>query len=298
MKNLESVVLTGYQGYTKVEQVENLIESWLHVQKPNQSLVVAYGGEKTEINEYLDGRGVTNLKMREYSNHRYLNRFKWFQQILSESEAKYALTVDIRDVIFQENPFDWMKKNLEKELVFQDEGIDHTEWWNGTMVKTAYPDEYLNIQKKNVYNVGVVGGVPKRIASTFKKVFEKSEKSHQPLKSDFEIVPDQGAFNILCHTTELRAFIQPETNDSEFSLTLGANTAKQNYLIDGKLCNHEKKPYCILHQYERQFEHTQRGLYYRPISNELVWIYDENKAVRNAELGMPTEHYPAGRVED
>ena len=293
---MKNIVLTGYQGYSKVEKVENLVESWLNVKQKDDELVVLYAGNKTEINEYLDQRKVTNLKMREYSTHRYLNRFKWYSQVLAESEAKHALTVDIRDVIFQANPFMWMKQNLEKEIVFQDEGVDHTEWWNGTMAKTAFPDDFLNFKNKNVYNIGVVGGIPKKMASLFKNVFEKSENSHTPIDCEFEIIPDQASFNLLCHTTELRAFIQPETNDSKFCLTLGVNTAKQNYLIDGKLCNHKKERYCILHQYERQFENTHRGLYYRPVSNELVWIYDENKAVRNAELNMPENHYPAGQI--
>jgi hypothetical protein len=293
---MKNIVLTGYQGYSKVEKVENLVESWLNVRGQDDELVVLYAGDKTEINEYLDQRKITNLKMREYSTHRYLNRFKWYSQVLAESEAKHALTVDIRDVIFQENPFRWMKQNLEKEMVFQDEGVDHTEWWNGTMAKTAFPDDFLNFKKKNVYNIGVVGGEPKRMASTFKKVFEKSEKSHTPIDCDFEIIPDQAAFNLLCHTTELRAFIQPESCDSQFCLTLGVNTAKQMYLINGKLLNHKKQPYCILHQYERQFENTQRGLYYRPISNELVWFYDENKAVKNAKIQMPENNYPFGKI--
>jgi len=274
MKNL---VMTGYQGYKKVSQVDNLIESYLNVKTNKDELVVLYSGDKTEINEYLDEKGITNLKMREHSTSPYLNRFKWYSQMARSADTKNAIAVDIRDVIFQSNPFEWMDKNLKKQIVFQDEGVDHTEYWNNLMVKTAFPDEYKNILNKNVYNVGVVGGNPERLAKTFSDVYHKSEKCHTPIKPSFNLIQDQGAFNLLCHTTELRAFIQPENQNSSFCYTAGvANTAFMK-LENGILKNKDGEAFCIVHQYERQYEKHGTGLYYLKDRNQMGCVVEKGK---------------------
>ena len=38
-------------------------------------------------------------------------------------EYRYMITTDVRDVVFQHNPSDWLKKNLKKNILVSTENV-------------------------------------------------------------------------------------------------------------------------------------------------------------------------------
>ena len=252
---MKNIVLAGYSGYKKKSDVINFVESFKNIQTPNDNLLIAYSGDKTEINEYLDERGVDTVRMKSKSNHRYVDRFDWFSDLLRGCDADKVLTSDITDVVFQSNPFYWMKENLNKDILVCDEGHafeNASENWNALMAKTAFPDDYKDLKNKNIYNVGVVGGNPFKVKGVLGAVYDMCKGNCQPDNIDFELVHDQAAYSILCHLRDYAAFKQPTSNKGNFCFTMGLISHMEGfYLIDGKICNELKEPYTMLHQYDR-----------------------------------------------
>ena len=54
----------------------------------------------------------------------HVERFWHIYDYLRENEYRYVITTDVKDVIFQQNPVDWLEANLTSEnLVFSSESI-------------------------------------------------------------------------------------------------------------------------------------------------------------------------------
>jgi choline kinase len=253
---MKNILIAGYQGYSKVSQVENFVQSFKNVRRNQDELVVAYAGKRTAINDYLDSFDwVTTIKMKPTLNHKYVDRFKWYSDILSESEAERALCCDFTDVIFQENPFKWMEINQTKDIIVCDEQVKHInkhEDWNLTMAKLAFPEQVKDLENKNVLNVGVVGGRTERVKNVLKSVYEKCKFPVEVVESEIELIPDQAAYSLLMHTTDYRIFGQKVGNTDTYCITMGMVVSIPLFkIVAGKICNQKGVPYCIVHQYNR-----------------------------------------------
>ena len=54
----------------------------------------------------------------------HVERFGHIYEYLRKNEYRYVITTDVKDVIFQQNPIDWLEANLTSEnLVFSSESI-------------------------------------------------------------------------------------------------------------------------------------------------------------------------------
>lgn len=253
-----NLLLTGYTGYTDVEKVRNFVESFDAVRNEDDDLAVVYE-TRSEINDWLDEKDwVIQLKRERASSCNYTNRFKWFHEVIDSSSVHdLFLTADVRDVVFQFNPFDWMKENMKKDFIICSEDVKFSSprggKWNLDTVYDGFPDYVKTLTNKQVYNVGVLGG-NKKVAEVCYKVWENCDSKVPPINLRVpNFVIDQAYFNILCHTTEYRAFGQVEGQGSTYCPTIGtvAEALPNIFLIDGVLCNDKQQPYCMVHQYER-----------------------------------------------
>ena len=253
----KNLLIAGYTGYSTVDKVEDFVESFGHVRREHDEMCVIYDN-RTEINEYLDGFDwVIQLKKERTASCNYVNRFLWFSEVIDTADHEAFITADIRDVIFQSNPFVWMEENLEKDYIFSDEGVAHvgTEGgkWNMAQAEAGFPDLAPSLKKKNVHNVGVMGG-NKKLGKICYRVWDMCSGRHAPLTRKLEeFIIDQAAFNVLTHLTEEKAFGHPSTAKEDWVLTLATSpeAVKEIYLIENTLCNPDQKPYAIVHQADR-----------------------------------------------
>ena len=249
-------MLAAYNGYKEVSKVKDFVESFNCVRFPEDDMCIIYD-EKSEINEFLDQyHWITQIKRQRESQNDFADRFKHFAETIRVSDHKQFICSDIRDVIFQRNPFYWLQNNCEKNVIVCDEGVPHNSPKGGVFtlnqVKDGFPDYEQSILKKNVINVGVIGG-DKRVGQICQRVFDMCNGVEEKIHNNGSYAFDQAAMGILSHLTEERAFMHHSDGNEEWCLTMSTSPESLPYvlLIDNILCNPDSKPYCMVHQADR-----------------------------------------------
>jgi len=254
MKNL---LISAFTGYDDVAKVSDIVHSWNAVKKEGDEFIVATHGETNVCHEYLEDRGVKLVFMKKAPKHPYHTRFWWFEHIINThgQGASNVLCVDIRDVVFQYNPFDWLKFHRNKGLVVCDEGIYHDEEWNGFMLKKAFPKHSKNPETLPVLNCGVIGGSPQSVAKICSRIGKMTDGL--PFSTEYDgkevmLVADQAAYGVMLKDRKE----QVVDNRSNWCLTMGMVAASLDVgdtlaVKDGQFLNPKGEAYAVVHQYDR-----------------------------------------------
>lgn len=267
MKNL---VISAFTGYDDVAKVSDIVHSWNAVKKEGDEFIVATAGDRTVCHEFLEDNGIT-LRWMDTQGHPYHHRFAWYDTLVREQSENLieVICVDIRDVVFQYNPFDWLKHHRNKNIVACDEGICHDEEWNGFMLKKAF-----NTVEKDlpVLNCGVIAGSPMEVSNichAIVKMTSNVPKSAMHDGQEVMVIADQTAYSLLLKDRD----VQKEPNSTNWCLTMGtaASTLKQMRVTNGQFVNEKGEVYAIVHQYDRH-----EILRYDPAHNSF-YAQPENK---------------------
>jgi hypothetical protein len=102
-----------------------------------------------------------NARPREISVNRFYYIWYFLSQLPVAPEARYLITVDVKDVVFQRNPSQWLEQNLgEKRLVVGCESLRYEDepWGAETMPKCYGPHVWKAYQRNLIYNAGTIAG--------------------------------------------------------------------------------------------------------------------------------------------
>lgn len=283
---MKHTLIAAVTNYREVHKVQNFVYSWQWKCSQNSKLIVLYD-YPSEITEFLKKFPGVEIVQKERAHlNGYLNRFAWFAETidsLNVEEGGLVLTADIRDVVFQSNPFDAMQELLKDgaDLVVIDEGITNEEEWNAKMMSEAFPDEFEQMRQKNVMNCGVIGGKPQHVAQVCREIFElgkkaKNETFETETLKDVLVVCDQPAFGIYIHEKADKKALAIQDNQGHFCLTMSIASMTNNmlYVIDGKLSNDNGEHYCIVHQYDR---FAPSGIHWHSDVNEFYFASKEGE---------------------
>jgi len=137
-------------------------------------------------------------------------------------EIQYWCHVDVRDVIFQGDPGEWINLNNENyDIICTTEGVTHwNEDWNGGNLQFFFGDKFFELLKDCEC---VCAGVFVAKSDTFIKICDDIIKYRNYSKNPFENI-DQQLFNILIYTKykEVTKFATPIMN---FAINLGTMKA-------------------------------------------------------------------------
>jgi hypothetical protein len=177
-------------------------------------------------------------------------------------DYRYVITTDVRDVIFQKNPSEYLQKffgSKDKGIIAQSEAIKiKDEAWNrDNIIKNFGQYFYSDVCESPVYNVGVLAGTTEYIKDLCWTLFQMS--SNRP-----DWVADQAAYNmILNYMPWSNVAVKLELSDSWAINAHVTNKPDQMkefgpYLLeerptmkDGVVYNSQGKPFVIVHQYDR-----------------------------------------------
>lgn len=247
MKNL---VISAFSGYDDVAKVSDIVHSWNAVKKEGDEFIVATAGEKTVCHEFLQDQGVT-LRWMNTQGHPYHHRFAWYETLIQEQKENLSqvICVDIRDVVFQYNPFDWLKHHRKKAIVACDEGICHDEYWNGFMLKKAFDTVETDLP---VLNCGVIAGSPYEVSDichAIVKMTSNVPKSAMHNNQEVVVVADQAAYSLLLKDKNE----QKVGNEVNWCLTMGTavETLPMITVDEGQFKTPKGDVYAIVHQYDR-----------------------------------------------
>ena len=221
-----------------------------------------------DINEELENQiiksGVHCYKVKSSKNqNRFAERFKHFSDFLKifKENYEYVILTDVKDLIFQKNPEEWIKNNIKNyDLIASSESIKFkNENWNKYNMFAALGDEIgKSLENHEVFNVGILAG-----KSEF--ILKISEYLYINRLERLETGADQPFFNYIIHNNILNQKILPANQDNGWSLNCGVAACdrtekefKKHLLhniphIDSNniIRNFKNEEICIIHQYDR-----------------------------------------------
>jgi hypothetical protein len=210
--------------------------------------------------------GVKVIPAHNLNNMRiHMLRFLYIFDYLKDTyqNYRYVISTDVRDVIFQKNPFEKLNEFLFMgcfdSIVAQSESIliKDEEWNRDNIIKNFGPYFYESVKDNEVYNVGILAGRSKYIKDLCFSLFQMS--LNRP-----DWVADQAAYNMLLsfepwnnvtyktalkHAWALNAHV---TNKPDLLDKYGPFLIEPRpYMDNGLVKNSDGEVFSIVHQYDR-----------------------------------------------
>jgi len=229
------------------------------------AIVVPYGREDAE------GNYVTQQQMPPH-----VERFFHIWNFLNTCSTEYDFVVatDVRDVVFQRNPSDFLAFDDMCDFVAAGEGLAYEDepWGNNNYLQAFGPFFHNLIKRNEIYNVGVLTGKFDIVRDLMLLILQLS--INRPIN-----IVDQAVYNFILNTDLVKSRTEFFGNDSGWTCNLGTTLAaiqsgsgdigqkndptaqivyQTKYMYkqpiiqeDGTVCNSHGIPFCIVHQYDR-----------------------------------------------
>ncbi len=190
----------------------------------------------------------------------HVERFGHIYEYLRKNDYRYVVTTDVKDVIFQQNPIDYLEANIiSKNLVFSSESILYKDepWGNQNLYETYGPYIHDAFKDNEIFNVGVLAGHGFAMRDLAINIFAAA--TNRPIP-----ICDQSTFNFLISMSPYRETSKYSVSEDGWACQLGttADPSKiesfRPFLLEEspKLENDTVTtskgiPYHIVHQYDR-----------------------------------------------
>jgi hypothetical protein len=190
----------------------------------------------------------------------HVERFLHLYNYLSHTNYRYVITTDVRDVVFQKNPVEWIENSLgDRALIFSSESIKYKDepWGNQNLLETYGPLIHNTFKENEIFNVGVLAGRANYLRDLCLNIFVSSINSPIP-------ICDQSTFNFLISQhpyTDLNLYAKSEHGWAcQLGTTADPTKLEQfkPYLLeelpkldDDKVVTSTGIEYTIVHQYDR-----------------------------------------------
>ena len=125
----------------------------------------------------------------------HVERFYHIYQHLKNKDYRYVITTDVKDVIFQKNPSEWLEMHLPEghaDLIFSSESIKYKDepWGDQNLRETFGTQIYEDFKDNIIFNVGVLAGRGYAMKDLMMNIFASC--LGRPIK-----ICDQSTFNFL-----------------------------------------------------------------------------------------------------
>jgi hypothetical protein len=211
----------------------------------------------TETIEYLKSNGW-ELYGGILNEHIILQRFKDMYAFLHEYETDWIIWTDVKDVIFQQNPINWIDDNSSytRLFAFSESVYLKDDPWAVVNTGSSFPMEWeLGIKDKISYCAGTIIGDRNTIRDLFIQIYRWSKTTANQGQ-----LSDQAAYNVLINLEQFRTITKFVRQEAGFATQLGTVWMKKNELPileptpiykDGKFYNQNGDEFVIVHQYDR-----------------------------------------------
>jgi hypothetical protein len=229
--------------------------------------VMVVGNSSDETKEQLLKRNFRLVQMPNDTNIPiHVLRFLFIYEYLKIhwQEYRYVVTTDVKDVYFQKNPFEWLEKKFDKDIlsygiVCGSECLKYKDepWGNDNLMQTYGPYVYDEYKDKVIYNVGVLGGRSEYIKDLVFHIFTNGVNRPIP-------IVDQAVFNVLIGKQPFKDITYLAQMSDAWACQAGTVadpskieqfrpnlTEKEPTFKDGKVYNADGEEFYIVHQYDR-----------------------------------------------
>jgi hypothetical protein len=252
---------TGYNYNQLKPWIESINECGFDGDK-----VLVLGESSKETRQKIVEQGFTIVDMLKTNAPIHVARFLTLYDYLKDhwEEYEYVITTDVRDVYFQTNPVDWLKKNVVntfrgKTLVAGSESIRYKDesWGDQNLMETYGPYVYELFKDNIIYNVGTLGGTAEHIKDLVFNIYTNA--INRPIS-----IVDQAVFNVLIQTQPYKDSIVFADQKDGWACQAGTTvdpskierfrpflTEDEPLFEDGIVKTSLGEPFCIVHQYDR-----------------------------------------------
>ena len=261
----ENLIIGGIFNYN-INQIKPWVLS-IEENVKNAHRVMCISNINEETQRWLLNKGFELIEMPKANIPVHVLRFLSIYEYLRKNWAKYnyVITTDVKDVIFQKDPFVFMEDNnigrSPIKLMAPSEAMYYKdEPWNRDNLKQAYGDYfYENLGFKNMLIAccGVIAGTSEYVKDLVFNMFSNS--TNRPIP-----VVDQVVFNMLINTQPYKDVTNTFTMSSGWTLQAGTMNDPTKveqfkdkwlelppYFYDGKFLTAAGNEFCIVHQYDR-----------------------------------------------
>ena len=251
------MIILGCITKYKPEDIQPYVESIEGSGYTGKKVMMVYDVPHETI-DYLKSRNW-ELYGGKLNQHIILQRFIDCYKLLENYKDEIVIWTDVKDVIFQKDPTDWIEQNKTKPILAFSECIifKHDEW-AVTNAGTSFPMEWEWLQDKTSYCAGTIVGDSEYLRDLFIDIYRWSLTS-----ANSDQLSDQAAYNVLINLSQFKDIVQKVEQEQGFVTQLGTVWVKKDHFgdklleptpkleIDGKLVNQEGQSFCIVHQYDR-----------------------------------------------
>lgn len=245
---MKDLIIGATTKYVK-HQLFNYVESIKRCGFTGDKIMVVYDTDDDTI-KYLKSEGWEIFKG-ELEGHIHMHRLITMYWVLRQLDRdyRYMITTDVRDVVFQHNPSDWLEKNLKKDILVSSENLlyKHCNWGPKNILE-GYNELLLDrYENEQTCNVGVLAGKYESMRDLLLLNYLVSQAGNT------EHFTDQSSFNFIVHNKIAKSNMQFTTLGENWALQIGTLHGwpnPNNDKIIGEQ-NHELNEYVILHQYDR-----------------------------------------------
>lgn len=184
---------------------------------------------------------------------------------LDMQNYRYMIATDVKDVVFQSNPSDWLERNIgDKKINVACESLRYKDeaWGNNNMMRSFGPAIYEGMKEKLIFNAGTLAGDCKTLLEFFLNIYMFCGRA--PEYVDGGGGPDQAALNVLLQMEPYKAITNFAMSEDGWAAQLGTTVDPNKInsfrphlvepspiLKDGLVCTSVGKPFPLVHQYDR-----------------------------------------------
>jgi hypothetical protein len=189
----------------------------------------------------------------------------FLNKIENKSNYRYIISTDVRDVVFQSNPSDFLEKHLtDKEILSSCESLKYEDepWGRQNMYYSFGPLIYDKMKSEKIYNAGVIAGKFETVLDLFTNIYLSCGSS--PANVPGGGGPDQAGYNVLLNLNPYKKITKYCMSEEGWAAQLGTTadprkieSFKENLLepspilVDDLVCTSKGEPHVIVHQYDR-----------------------------------------------
>ena len=229
---MKDLVISAVANYTP-DKIRLYVESLNRSGFEGDKVMICYNLPE-ETFSYLRDNGWECYRG-ELVGHPHMKRLIDIWWFLENDSRKWnhIITTDVRDVVFQSNPSEWLSNNLTKEILIASECVDYqNESWGQKNIHEGYGGIFWDwIKDKIIGNVGIMAGKYGSIKNLIMLNWLVSQAG------DTQHFTDQSSLNLIIHNSLIKDKIDLNSN---FCLQVG--TLNKEYNLT---------EYCLIHQYDR-----------------------------------------------
>jgi len=190
----------------------------------------------------------------------------WYFLNKHKGQYRYIITTDVKDVVFQSNPSEWLEKNLgDKKINASCESMYYKDedWGNNNLMKSFGPLIHEAYKDNLIYNAGVISGEFDTMLDVFLNIYMLTQGTSPYIEGGGG--PDQAAWNILLGMKTYHDVSRKTMSEEGWAAQLGTTgyhirgkygdklVEKTPIIskISGVVSTSEGTPFCIVHQYDR-----------------------------------------------